>query len=405
MTLSARIATAIRHSWQGKGCLSTALLPLSWLYRGAAALNKKLYEDGHKASEHAGAFTVVVGNVIAGGAGKTPVTIGLVQALQARGIAVGVVSRGYGRSQGADCLEVQHDSLAADVGDEPLLIHRKTHAPVFVAAKRLTAAQALLAHYPRTQIIVSDDGLQHWALERDYEVCVFNESGLMNARLLPAGPLREAWPRPVDAVLYQVRPDMATEGEGAKTTAPSNAAYAPMRAWPLQRRLAPLACNAQGQTLALAQLSKTAAPESAVPHAACEKVAPDTVIALAGIANPQAFFSMLAQQGIALDQALPLPDHANTEALAALIEPAIAASATGKAVVLCTEKDAVKLWDLLPSAYAVALESPLPEPFIDDLLARFAQYTPEEPGQAPPPETDEPAPASDSGNVRIKIRL
>ena len=410
MTLSARIANTIRRSWQSKGCLSTALLPLSWLYQGAASLNKKLYEDGHKASEHAGAFTVVVGNVIAGGAGKTPVTIGIVQALQARGIAVGVISRGYGRSQSADCLEVLHDSLAADVGDEPLLIQRKTGAPVFVAAKRFAAAQALLAHYPNTQIIVSDDGLQHWALERDYEVCVFNEAGLMNARLLPAGPLREAWPRAVDAVLYQARPGVASDADagGAKNTAPLNTAYAPMRAWPLHRRLAPMARNAQGDTLALAQLCKAADHEGRARHSNSAKAVAHKVIALAGIANPQAFFDMLTQQGIALDQTLPLPDHASTEALEALLQPAIAASAAGKAVVLCTEKDAVKLWEQLPSAYAVALESPLPEPFIEDLLARFGQYTPEEPEQDQTPDSEsapEPEPASDSGVVRIKIHF
>src|SRR5204862_6346517 len=118
----------------------------------------------------------------------------------ARGLKVGSVSRGYGRGT-SDCGEVRADSRAADVGDEPLLLARSCAVPVFVARQRVDAARALLRTHPQTQVIVSDDGLQHYAMKRDVEICVFDERGVGNGWLLPAGPLREPWPRQVDLVL------------------------------------------------------------------------------------------------------------------------------------------------------------------------------------------------------------
>jgi len=153
---------------------------------------------------------VVVGNVVAGGAGKTPLVMALVLHLKAQGIQVGVISRGFGarrvKSAAApispEVHEVLPNSLPQDVGDEPLLIRRTTGVPVFTGVKRYAAGQALLARHPETQLIISDDGLQHLALQRDLEVVVFDDRGLGNGWLLPAGPLREPWPRPCDLVLH-----------------------------------------------------------------------------------------------------------------------------------------------------------------------------------------------------------
>src|SRR5690606_24360938 len=131
----------------------------------------------------------------------TPVTLALVRHLRDRGWHPGVVSRGYGRRT-RDVREVLPASSPAEVGDEPLLIARAAGVPVFVGRQRAQAGRALLAAHPRTDILVCDDGLQHLALARDLEVCVFNDEGAGNGWLLPAGPLREPWPRRVDWVLH-----------------------------------------------------------------------------------------------------------------------------------------------------------------------------------------------------------
>jgi len=187
---------------------------------------------------------VVVGNVVAGGAGKTPLVMALVQHLKAQGIQVGVISRGFGarRVSGAsaptsvEVHEVLPNSLPQDVGDEPLLIRRTTGVPVFTGINRHAAGLALLERHPETQLIISDDGLQHLALQRDLEVVVFDDRGLGNGWLLPAGPLREPWPRPCDLVLHT----------GQKH------AFGGFRS---TRTLAPLARNAKGDALPLAELA------------------------------------------------------------------------------------------------------------------------------------------------------
>ena len=139
---------------------------------------------------------VVVGNLVAGGAGKTPVVLAIVAALQAAGHRPGIVSRGYGGRTGASggtngVLEVEENTPAHRTGDEPLLLRRRSGCPVVVGADRVAAAQALRAAHPTLSVIVSDDGLQHRRLARSVEIIVFDERGVGNGRCLPAGPLRE----------------------------------------------------------------------------------------------------------------------------------------------------------------------------------------------------------------------
>ena len=153
------------------------LWPLSQLYRALQAWHAR-----RQRPIHAGVPVIVVGNVIAGGAGKTPVTQAVVTYLQQHGWQPGIVSRGYGRRT-TDCRQALPDSPAHEVGDEPALLARTTGAPVFVARQRIEAVQALRAHYPATNIIVSDDGLQHLALARDIELCVFNEDEIGRAHV------------------------------------------------------------------------------------------------------------------------------------------------------------------------------------------------------------------------------
>lgn len=321
----------LTRAWTHRGGLAWLLWPISLLYGVLVALRRSLYQADIFKSEGVPVPVIVVGNVVAGGAGKTPVVMLLVRHLQTRGLHVGVISRGYGRQTG-DCREVCANSAVADVGDEPALIQRSTGAPVFVARRRIDAARALLARYPQTQIIVCDDGLQHLGLQRDLEICVFDGRGVGNGFLLPAGPLREPWPRAVDLVLHTGTP-------------PAFAGFC------AQRTLSRHALQADGSQQALGDL--------AGPAGLCRK----PLLALAAIAKPEDFFAMLRAQGLSLARTLALPDHYDFGSF-------ICNDYAGYTLI-CTEKDALKLWPLEPDALAVPLLV-TPEPaFLTQLDARL----------------------------------
>jgi tetraacyldisaccharide 4'-kinase len=295
---------------------------------------RQLYQSGLFNSERFPVVVVVVGNVVAGGAGKTPLVIALARHLQAQGRDVGVVSRGYGRL-GDDTLEVGIQTPVERSGDEPALIKRVLAAPVFVAPKRADAVRALLAAYPNTSVVLCDDGLQHYGLARDIEIAAFDDRGIGNGWLLPAGPLREAWPERLrGGVDFVVHTGQKAAFDGFSCT----------------RRLADDAVDAQGNPTALRALQGR------------------PLTALAAIAEPEAFFNMLLEQGITLQQTFALPDHDDftTFDFAAL---------AGKTV-LCTEKDAVKLFARPGGVNIKWLAVPLefsPEPsFFAALDARLA---------------------------------
>lgn len=306
------LTQTLTRAWTHRGLLAWMLWPLALLFGTLAALRRLCYKLGLLKIERVNALVVVVGNVVAGGAGKTPLVIALVRHLQARGWRVGVISRGYGRRL-RDCRQVLADSPITDVGDEPALIQRATSAPVFVAARRFDAAQSLLARYPDTQIIISDDGLQHLGLQRDLEICVFDERGSGNGFLLPAGPLREPWPRAVDMVLHS----------GAQP------AFAGFTA---QRTLARYALRADGSPIELATLARPGGKP---------------LLALAAIAKPEDFFTLLRAQGLHLAHTLALPDHHDFNDWPE--------REYQDYTLICTEKDAVKLWPKQPDALAVPL--------------------------------------------------
>ena len=167
--MAGNASSALRTSWQRRGALGYLLWPVSQLYGALTALRRALYRSGTLQSTRLPVPVITVGNVIAGGAGKTPVTMAIVRHLQARGFRPGVISRGYGRKT-EGCRAVTPKSTAHDVGDEPLLLARALQVPVFVASKRAKAGQALLDEHPEVNILVCDDGLQHLALQRDIEV-------------------------------------------------------------------------------------------------------------------------------------------------------------------------------------------------------------------------------------------
>lgn len=294
--------------WLSRGPMACLMWPISVLYGSLIWLNRWSGKGPMRGPVRLPVPVVVVGNVVAGGAGKTPVTMALVQHLQRQGWRPGVISRGHGRL-GHEARCVLPHSLPCEVGDEPLLIQQKTGVPVWVAALRADAGKALLKQHPTVNILVCDDGLQHVVLARDLEICVMDERGVGNGWLLPAGPLREPWPKQVDLLLHTGHNNLS-DGFHA------------------QRELASYAINAHGEHVALTRLST------------------QLVDAVAGLAQPEAFFSMLRDAGLSLQDTTPLPDHfdfANWPANA-LVRP-----------LLCTEKDAVKLWQHQPNALAVPL--------------------------------------------------
>jgi tetraacyldisaccharide 4'-kinase len=238
--MSGKTQTRFIQLWQNRGVWVMLLWPLSRVFLALVHLRRWLYRTGWMRSTRVAVPVVVVGNVVVGGVGKTPVVIALVEHFQSKGLRVGVVSRGYGRGNGpgnglggghsadSDCLEVHPDGSAHDFGDESLLIRRSTGVPVFVARQRAQAAKALLAAYPGTQVIIADDGLQHYALQRDFEVCVFDDRGVGNGWLMPAGMLREPWPQ-------LLKPSTASALNGGcctQATSPVFRAFGACANWP-----------------------------------------------------------------------------------------------------------------------------------------------------------------------------
>lgn len=323
------------------GLLARMLQPLAVLYAMLQGLDRRRRERRAQALPQVPVPVVVVGNVLVGGAGKTPTTIALVQALQQAGWHPGVVSRGYGRN-GGGLRTVHAQACAQDVGDEPLLVHRRTAAPMQVGRDRRAAALALLQAHPEVDVVVADDGLQHRELRRNLEIVVFDERGLGNGRLLPAGPLREPLPHaaePQMLVLYNhARASTAWPGACAERRL---GAATPLPAW--------LAGRSEGAQ-ALASLRGR------------------RLLALAGIAVPERFFAALEAAGLTIDR-LPLPDHHAYDGPAPW--PAHVRE------IVTTEKDAVKLQRHAqgsgPTIWVVGLDLLLPTAFTAELLARLEQ--------------------------------
>lgn len=331
----------LMRAWTRSGPLAWLLWPVSLLFGALVLARQGFYRAGFFKSRSIGVPVIVVGNVVAGGAGKTPVVMALVQHLQARGLRAGVVSRGYGRRT-QDCREVHADSPASEVGDEPALVKRTTSAPVFVARQRFEAASALIKQHPGIDIIVCDDGLQHYGLQRDIDVCVFDDRGVGNGFLLPAGPLREPWPR--RSFFCHCGPAGTRPAQLVLHTG----AHPAFGGFTSQRALSRCAVRADGTRRMLAELAQS------------EK---RPLLALAAIARPEVFFAMLRAQHLTLALTLALPDHYDFDGW---VRPA-----DRDYLLICTEKDAVKLWARHPDALAVALEFS-PEPAflaaLDNLL-------------------------------------
>lgn len=326
MTLAERLESA----WYGVGRTPWWTLPLSVLYGALSALRRALYRAGALRSKRLAVPVIVIGNLTAGGTGKTPVTIALADALRRRGYRPGVVSRGYGGTQREPVLLGDNPNPAV-VGDEPCLIHA---SGTVVAVGRDRPATAQLLIDAGCDVVIADDGLQHYALARDVEICVIDGVRRFgNGRLLPAGPLREPMSR-----LQQVDFRICNGG----VFSPGDV--------PMQLQGGQVRALVDGHNQPLADFAGQA------------------VHAVAAIGHPQRFFASLRSQGLQVTEHA-FPDHH------AFVERDL--SFGDNRPLLMTEKDAVKCRAFArPHWWSVPVRAVLPPAFFDELEARLRRAQP-----------------------------
>lgn len=318
--------------WHDGHWLFRLLLPLGGLFRAVTTLRRLAYARGWLQGWRAPVPVIVIGNITVGGTGKTPLTLALVERLLMAGWKPGIVSRGYGGQAGYP-FRVQASSLAAVVGDEPLLLARRSGVPVVVDPQRARGVRHLLAHSD-CDLVVCDDGLQHYALARDLEIVVIDGQRGFGAGLpLPAGPLREPVSRLADADLLVINGDWRAEG-----SAPAGA------------------------------VTMVLQPGTWLPvgEGGGQPPAPGPVHAVAGIGHPPRFFALLERLGYT-PVAHPFPDHHAYQADELQFSPPLP--------VVMTEKDAVKCAGLAPAdSWFMPVQAILPENFWQTLFARLATW-------------------------------
>ena len=302
------MANWLQKQWLSFTLWHIFLMPLSWLFGLISFVRKSLYKYGLLKSYRLNVPVIVVGNINVGGTGKTPLVIWLAEQLQIAGYKPGIISRGYGGTAIAT-QAVFPQSNPQEVGDEPVLIARRTGCPVFVSQNRVAAGQALLKIHPECNVVISDDGLQHYRLKRDVEIVVLDGTkGFGNGALLPAGPLRESIARlsAVDAVV--------SNGKVTHTSIDKN--------------------NNKMSTIEM-QLESGFFYNLVDKSLKCDaqSFANKQVLAIAGIGNPARFFQQLSRLGLHF-KSLALPDHHKFQS-----QDFKQVSAD---IIVMTEKDAVK---------------------------------------------------------------
>ena len=334
----------IQSIWYEGSRWYVALLPFAAIYWVIITLRRLLYRAGVLRSAKASVPVIVVGNVTAGGTGKTPTTVWLARELRDRGFRTGIVSRGYGGSKSGSSMRVDAASDPAVAGDEPVLIAMRTRCPVVVDADRSQAAHMLVED--GVDLIIADDGLQHYALDRDYEICVVDGARLLgNGLLLPAGPMRETAVRmeQVDQLLVNGR---LAPGADSLPAGLQNA---------LEFRLvAAEACRLNGS------LTRP-----------IERFADTTVHAVAAIGNPGRFFDLLRGHGMQVIEHA-FPDHAPI--------PPAALDFADDFDILMTEKDAVKLGRQLSDRHwyvpvDLDMDPQIAGPWLEQIESRMRENT------------------------------
>ena len=334
----------IQRIWYEDSAAYWMLLPLSWLFAGVVAVRRNLYERGALRRYQANVPVVVVGNITVGGSGKTPIAIWLALQLKQRGMRPGIVSRGYGGSVGRKPLRVTVDSDPETVGDEAVLMAKRSACPVVVHPNRVGAAREICNL--DVDVIIADDGLQHYRLARNYEIAVIDGTrGFGNGRLLPAGPLREPVSRlkSVDRVLVNksvMRSERAIRELPAGLAVTDFYLKGTMVRSLDEREEAPLA-----------------------------KFAGRQVHAVAAIGNPGRFFTFLESHGMQVI-AHAFPDHSRLTEKDLRYDDGLD--------VLMTEKDAVKYANLsIERCWYVPVEVAVdpPQDWLDELQTRLAAIT------------------------------
>jgi tetraacyldisaccharide 4'-kinase len=305
---------SLDHYWYTSSIITWLLLPLSWLYCLIAVIRRKLYRSNFLNSYSSSVPVIVIGNIVVGGSGKTPLLLSLCEYIQKKGFKPGVVSRGYGGSVNG-VKQVRQADLADVVGDEPLMIFQRTKLPVVVGADRVAAVDYLLNNN-ECDIVLSDDGMQHYRMQRELEIAVIDaDRGFGNGFCLPAGPLRERVSRlqQVDIIVYN----------GISSDLSDKCSY----------------------SLQIVRLTKLNGEESRTLESFTQK----PVHAVAGIGNPQRFFRQLRQNGIEIIEHA-FPDH-HTYRQDDFSE-------WSEACIIMTEKDAVKCGQLtLTDAWVAKAEA------------------------------------------------
>jgi tetraacyldisaccharide 4'-kinase len=319
-----KIRSQVVQQWYDKSWWCFSLWPLSIIFRSLVGIRRLMYKHKLKEVVSLPVPVVVVGNISVGGTGKTPTVIALAKELIQLGYCPGIISRGYKSKLKGQCLFVDLDSDVDLVGDEPLLLRRKSGCPVAVGADRVAAARLLLSKND-INVIVSDDGLQHYRLSRDVEVVLFHgQDFAKNNLLLPAGPYREPKSRLQQADFILSR-HAAVENSYSVSCSLGDV-----------RRLS------DGQLFDFCWL------QNKNIHAVC------------AIGSPQRFFKMLTEKGLTFTSHV-FPDHYHFQPEDLCFHH--------NAVILMTEKDAVKClsFSTLPM-YSVALETVLENSFISNLV-------------------------------------
>ncbi|MEC5210235.1 tetraacyldisaccharide 4'-kinase [Psychrobacter sp. PL15] len=343
------IETTMTRAWQRQAAWLWLLLPFSWLYGLIMMLRRQAYKTGLFSSYRAPTAVMVIGNITVGGSGKTPLIIALVSYLQQHGVKVGVISRGYGGDSSKMPALVTADSVPSEVGDEPCLIVNMTGAAMAVCPDRKQAITMLLAAYPDLQLIIADDGLQHYALQRDIEwIVVDTARGFGNQQLLPTGFLREPMSRLKNAnVIYHEKTNStvtpANQKYGHQYHHQSLSTRLTMQLQPdsLQLLWQPLLSNVQVNN----ELSDSKVLTDRI--VSIDKSAPNDIVAptkgsqvhaVSGIGYPQRFFDTLNTLGFDVIPH-PYPDHYDFS-LAELLQYT-------QQPIIVTSKDAVKIKTLL----------------------------------------------------------
>jgi len=336
MTQQSPIEIFLTRTWLSRGLAAWLLWPISLVFGAIIAIRRCLFKVGVFEQTRLPVPVIVVGNIYVGGTGKTPLVIWLSRQLREQGFVPGVISRGYG-GDASRVVEINAQMSPDDIGDEPLLILQRAGVPLVVGRNRVSAARALLNAHPEVNVIISDDGLQHYALDRDIEILLFDDRGIGNGWLLPAGPLRESVTRRFD---FRVLNGLESVGENSFSMQ-------------LVGQHAEQLIN-RANTKALKEL-----PENL------------SIAAAAGIGNPERFFTMLKQLGVNVQEHIALPDHFDYSS-----NPFESLKVD---IILITEKDAVKcsrrngLADD-PRLWVVPVEAAIAGPFSEHLVEKLRGY-------------------------------